>query len=94
MFYKSPIESKLDAEIISLLNKLKETTKDTKEYADLIDRMATLHKLKTEERLNLPSMDTALVVAANIFGILWLTRFEKENVVTAKTALGFIMRPR
>ena len=32
MFIKSSIEDKLDAEILSLLAKLKETTKDSEEY--------------------------------------------------------------
>lgn len=112
MFTESPIETKLDAEIISLLGKLKETTKDTEEYEKLIKRTSELHKLKVEERQlstqaqnleyqqesdNRPkriSPDTALVVAANIFGILWLTRFERENVIKAPNALKFVMKPR
>ena len=94
MLPKSSIESKLDREINSLLDKLRETTKDSEEYDALVDRMSKLHKLKSEEKTKLPSLDTALVVGANIFGILWLTRFERENVITAKTALGFVMKPR
>lgn len=93
MLPKSSIEAKLDAEIISLLDKLKETTKDSEEYETLVDRMSKLHKLKSEEKTQLPSLDTVLVVAANIFGILWLTRYERENVINTK-ALGFVMKPR
>jgi hypothetical protein len=91
MLPKSIIETKLDEEITALLNKLKETTKDSKEYDALVDRIAKLHKLKTEEGLKLPSLDTVLIVGANIFGILWLTRYEREHVVTSK-ALGFVKR--
>jgi hypothetical protein len=93
MFTKSETETKLDAEIHSLLAKLKETTKDSEDYGTLVDRIAKLHKLKTEERPKQISPDTALIVAANIFGILWLTRYERENVINSK-ALGFIMKPR
>ena len=111
MFTQSEIETKLDAEIQSLLNKLKETTKETEEYGILVDRISKLHKLKTEEqshtlaaeelqhklkpeeRFKQISPDTVLVVAANIFGILWLTRYERENVINSK-ALGFVMKPR
>jgi hypothetical protein len=93
MFTKSQTETKLDAEINSLLAKLKETTKETEEYGILVDRIAKLHKLKTEERPKQISPDTALIVAANVFGILWLTRYERENVINSK-ALGFIMKPR
>ena len=95
MFTKSQTETKLDAEILSLLAKLKETTKDSDEYGTLVDRIAKLHKLKTEERPKpFISPDTALVVAANIFGILWLARFEKTEVIKAPKAFGFIMKPR
>jgi hypothetical protein len=109
MFNPSRIEVKLDAEINSLLDKLKETTKESEEYGHLVDRITRLHKLKTEEHstqiedivtmdktetgpwFERISPDTALVVAANIFGILWLTRYERENPITSK-ALGFVMK--
>jgi hypothetical protein len=94
MLPKSSIESKLDTEINALLDKLKETTKDSEEYDKLVDRMSKLHKLKSEEKIKLPSMDAALFVTANIFGIIWLTRFEREHVITSKAALGFVMKPR
>lgn len=108
MLPKSSIETKLDAEINSLLDKLKNTTKDAKEYSTLVDQLAQLHKLKTAEHEQLiednqftmpyglkpPSLDSVLFVGANIFGILWLTRFERENVITARSALGFVMKPR
>lgn len=104
----SSIETKLDAEIASLLDKLKETTKDSEDYGTLVDRIAKLHKLKTEEHVqliednqfSLPfglkplSLDTALIVGANIFGILWLARYEKENVIKAPKAFGFVLKPK
>lgn len=49
MFTQSQTETKLDAEINSLLDKLKETTKESEEYGTLVDRITKLHKLKTEE---------------------------------------------
>ena len=97
MLTKSETELKLDAEINALLDKLKEETeKDSEEYAKLLERLAKLHKLKTEERPRPKqiSPDTVLVVAANIFGILWLARFERENVIKAPNAMKFVMKPR
>lgn len=94
MLIKSPIETKLDEEILLALEELKQHRSDSEETAAIVERIAKLHKLKTEERLKLPSLDTALIVGANIFGILWLTRFEKENVIPSKTALGFVMKPK
>lgn len=103
MSTSNSIEVKLVAEIESLLSKLKETPKASEEYSKLVERLSKLHKLKTEEHtqttddsafvmpygIKLPSLDTALIVAANIFGILWITRYEKENVVSTKS-LSFL----
>jgi hypothetical protein len=96
MFTKSETATKLDAEINALLDCLKKTTKDSKEYDMYIERIAKLHKLKTEEKSKFKpiSSDTVLLVAANIFGILWLARYEKTDVIKSKTALGFVMKPR
>lgn len=93
MLPKSKIQAKLDEEIISSLNKLESLKDKPDEYDIVVERIAKLHKLKTEERLKPPSIDTMLAVSANIFGILWLTRFEKEHVLNSK-ALGFVMKPR
>ena len=94
MFAKNPVETALDKEIISALKELENHESTSEEYGLIIDRMSKLQKLKSEGGLKPPSMDTVLVVGANIFGILWLTRFEKEHVIPSKAALGFVMKPR
>lgn len=93
LFAKSQIETKLDKEIESLLDKLGQHQSDSEEYGVVLDRIAKLEKLKSEERLKPPSLDTALMVGANIFGIVWLTRFEKQGNFISSKALGFVMRP-
>lgn len=93
MFTKTETETKLDAEINALLDKLKDTT-DSDEYSTIVERLTKLHKLKTEERPKRISPDTALAVAANIVGILILISFESEHVIKARSAIGFIMKPR
>ena len=96
MFNKTPIESQLDAEITIALEKLAAMPdKTSKDYDDLVESIAKLHKIKAEERPKIPiSLDTVLVVSANIFGILWLARYEKENVIKAPKAFGMMMKPR
>lgn len=84
MFTKSPIAAKLDDEILSALAELDALDKDSEKYGTIVDRVSKLHKLKSEEKTQLPSLDTALVVAANIFGILWLTHYEREHVISSK----------
>jgi hypothetical protein len=93
MLPKSPIESKLDQEILSALDKLDGLDPKSEEYGAIVDRVAKLHKLKTEGRPRPVSLDTMLVVGANIFGIIYLARFEREHVITAKSAFRNIMRP-
>lgn len=39
------------------------------------------------------SLDTALVVGANLFGILWLARYERDHVIKAPNAFRNIMKP-
>jgi len=92
MFTKSEIETQLDAKILAALEELNNHEKMSEDYGTIVDRIAKLHKLKTEERSKPISQDTVLVVIANIFGILWLTRYEREHVINSK-ALGFILKP-
>lgn len=92
MFTKSPIETQLDTEIQSVLEELKNHEKTSEEYATLVEHSAKLHKLKTEERPKPISADTALVVAANIFGVLWVTNYERLHVIPK--SLSLVKQPR
>jgi hypothetical protein len=94
MFAKSDIEVKLDAEITVLLAKLESIPdKKSTEYAQIVERLSELHKLRPERSKHV-SPDTILIVAANIFGILWLARYERDNVIKSRNALGLVMKPR
>lgn len=76
-------------ERVSKLHKLK-----TEENEVTIDNIIKMKEMETPDpRFKPVSLDTVLVVAANIFGILWLTRYEREHVINSK-ALGFVMKPR
>lgn len=95
MFTKSEITTKLNAEINAALSELKHMEKTSEEYGALVERITKLHKLKCEESPPMKPInwDTALIVAANIFGILRITRYESDNVINTKS-LGFILKPR
>lgn len=92
MFTKSSIETKLEEEIDRQLDALV-NEEDPDKYTTALERVTKLHKIKSEEGLKPPSLDTMLVVGANLFGIVWLTRYERTNVISSK-ALGFVMKPR
>lgn len=86
-------ESMLDAEIRLALVTLKETDKTKPEYGNLVKHISELHKLKAAEQPQRISPDNALLVAANVFGILAIINYERVGAVTSK-AIGFVLRPR
>lgn len=92
--FKSSNDVKLDQEIATALKELESLRDDPKKYADVLDRITQLDKLKSENGLKPPSMDTVLVVTANIFGILWLARYEKEHVIRSKSAFTLMLKPK
>lgn len=92
--FKNSNDAKLEQEIAFALAELETFRDDPDKYAAVVDRITKLQKLKSEGGLKPPSLDTVLIVGANIFGILWLTRFEREHVIPSKSALGFVMKPR
>ncbi len=96
MFIRTKTETVLDAEINAALAKLDGLEPTDEKYKTIVEQVSKLHKLKTEERPRMKqiSPDTILVVAANIFGILWLARFEREHVIKAPNAMKQVLKAR
>lgn len=92
MFTKQKINSALDREIESALEKLEKNRDEPEKYDATLNRITMLQKQKSRG-LVAPSMDTVLIVSANIFGILYLARFEQDHVIKAPKAFGFILKP-
>jgi hypothetical protein len=88
---KNRIDSKLDAEIVFLLGELEKHRDDPEKYADTVKRISELEKLKSDG-LKPPSSDVILAVAANIFGILYLARYERTEVIKAPHAFRQIWK--
>lgn len=94
MFAKSPILAELDKEILAALKELDNHESTSEEYGMIVERIAKLYKLKSEEEFQPPSMDTTLVVIANLLGIFWMTRYEKSGEFISSKALSFVMKPK
>lgn len=90
---KTKIESLLDTEINAALEELKDLDKNSNEYGQRLERISKLHKLKAEESPKRISPDNALVVAANLVGIIVIIHHERVAMITTK-AMSFVMRPR
>lgn len=91
MFTKSSTDTALDREIEAALKKLESLRNDPEKYNAELERISKLDGLKSPIRLKPPSSDMMLMVTANIFGIIWMTRYEREHTITSK-ALGFVFR--
>lgn len=93
--FRPKYESKLDDLILSVLNELDQPGKSEDEKSTIMDRASKLEKLKSHPGIKPPSLDTMLIVGANLFGIFWLTRYEydKESVIRSPSAFKFILRP-
>jgi hypothetical protein len=97
MLFQPKEKTKLDLEIDQLTTALKDHPVTSKEYAKIVKRMTELNKIRSEENKKpereLLSPNSLLAAAASILGIILITRYEKENVVTSKS-LGFIPRTK
>ena len=62
-------------------------------YNEKLKRIERLNDLIGEKSKKGISPDTALIVAANLLGIMLIISHERVNVITSK-ALGFVMRGR
>lgn len=91
MFTLKKDKSRLDEEIDKLTKSLVNLEVTSKEYTSTVEQISKLHKIRQDSKPDRPSWNTGLTVAANILGIILITRYEKEHVVTSK-ALGFIKR--
>lgn len=83
----------VDREITASLEELEQLRGEPEKYNAIVERIGRLQKMKSHKGLTLPSPDTMLIVSANIFGILWLARFERENVIKAPNAFRNVMKP-
>jgi len=93
--FKNQDDQILGREITASLEKLESLRDDPEKYNALVDRIGRLQKMKSQKGLSLPSPDTMLIVGANIFGILYLARFEtsSSNVIRAPQAFRSVMKP-
>jgi|tagenome__1003787_1003787.scaffolds.fasta_scaffold20809021_3 hypothetical protein len=94
MFTKqNKTESMIDAELRDALVKLNKIDKTAAEYGHLVKNICELHKLKAAEKPQRISPDNALLVAANVFGIVAIIHHERVGALTSK-AMGFVLKPR
>ena len=84
MFPKPKEPTQLEQEIDRVMHNLTNHTIDSKEYAQMVDQLMKLHKLKEDERPSQVHPDTWATIGANLLGIMLILRHEHLNVITSK----------
>lgn len=89
MFEKNPIDTKIEDEIITVLELMQQETDATSDkYATLTERLVTLHELRQKNRI---SVDTLATIVANVAGIVIVLQHERAHVIASK-AFGFVRK--
>lgn len=89
MFKKSEIESKIDEEIMRLLEEMaQDKDKETKEYASMVDQVVKLQEIRHKGGI---SRETLATIGANILGIVVILGHERANVIASK-AFGLVKK--
>lgn len=91
-FSRNETPSNLDWTLSVLYSRLGSYETDTKEYANVIDQIVKLEKLKNETHSSwTPSPDAVIGAVASIGGILLIIHAEHLGSVTSK-AIGFVRK--
>jgi hypothetical protein len=87
--FQSDETSGLQKAIDHILKEMSSVSTDSEKYAQMADQLVKLYNLKEVDSKRKISRDTLAIVAGNIFGIMWIARYEREHVITSK-ALQFL----
>lgn len=83
----------LQTQIDYILEQMSEHHTHSEEYAQMVEQLEKLHKMRATEKVGRPSADVMLNVFGSLAGIIAIVGFEKANVVTSK-ALGFVLKTK
>jgi hypothetical protein len=93
MFTGDKPESQLEAAINKAYRDLDSHPVGTEKYVQTLDAIVKLHKMKEDEKPSEVDKNTALIVGANILGILLIIRHEHVNVITSR-AMSTLIKPK
>lgn len=85
--------SVLDGTINRVIEQMARQMPDSEEYSKLLTSLERLITLRNEEPRNRISMDTLVIVTANILGILIIVGYEQGHVVASR-GLGLLLRTK
>lgn len=83
----------LEEAIDKVLNEMKMQPSDTAEYAKMATQLDKLYKLKEIDAPKHVSLDTLVLVAGNLVGVMIIIGYEHAHVITSK-ALNMLPKLR
>lgn len=91
MFGSDAPPSLLEKQIDRAIRDLDRHEIDSEQYGATLDRLKKLHEL--QDKPDRVSRDTAVLVAANLLGILIIIHHEHVNVISSH-AMGLLQKPK
>lgn len=77
----NPIETKLDEEILSLLEMMSRETEWSDEYKSMAARVTALMEIRKDTKI---SKETLANIGANIIGLILIMNHERAHVIVTK----------
>jgi len=86
-------QNPFEVEINRLLLEMKNFKGSEQDYSNMMKNLEILTKALVNTKAHTLKMDTVLLVAGNLAGILLILGYENVHVVTSK-ALGFVLKTK
>jgi len=93
IFTKKDTRTILDKEIEAVIKDLGALAPNTDDYTTTVSNLEKLYKMKNEEKSHRVKLDTMVIVAGNLLGILLILGYEQTDIIRTK-ALGFVIKGR
>ena len=93
MLFTKTEQTGLDKAIDSVLLEMQGFTADQAEFAQMVDQLDKLYKMKSYDQGSRVKLEALLPVIGNLAGIVMILGFERTHVVTSK-ALAFVLKTK
>ncbi len=80
----------LEGQIERILQTMDAMPIDSQEYSKMMIHLSKLTELKTKQRRSPVSLDTMVIVAGNLLGIVVIVAYEQKHVMTSKAITQLI----
>lgn len=90
--HRNKTPSDLDIAIDGAYSRLADLDETTEAYAQVLDQLVKLNKMKNENSTSV-SKDTLAIIGANLTGIVMILKHEQVHVIATK-AMSLVLKPK